>query len=89
MNLLHHLPKQSGFDTAMWQKAGNHLKKKRRFKTNFASPPLSRIKCHLYLLDDKHTRGADIGRNAREKMTQKRGRLHLFFQIKLPGDAFT
>lgn len=72
MNLLHHLPEQSGFDTAIWQKAGNHLKKTKYLKKNiFASPPLSRIKCYLYLLDDKRTRGADIGRNAKEKMTQK------------------
>lgn len=72
MHSLHHLPKQSWFDTRMWQKAGDHLKIKKCMNMTLL---LSVIKCFWYLQEHKRTRGADTGRKAGEKMTRKRAHL--------------
>lgn len=64
--MLHYLPKQSGLDTAMWQKAGHHLRNTKN-ASMFVSQEQSVIIYLLDDMDDTRTRGADIGKNARKK----------------------
>lgn len=69
----------------MWQQAGDHLKKNEIFNV---LPLLWRTKRQVHSVEDARTRGADIGRNAREEMTQTRASASPS-QMKLFQDKFT
>lgn len=70
MNMLQYLPKQSCFNTAMWQKAGNHLRKEKYCQYSPEQSPQYHGEIVIMHLHNRRTTGADTGRNAGKKIRE-------------------